>query len=108
MHHGERNFTSTSSKLSKTFSVSAPHPWLVAISRERIARCLSDGVAPAARLQNRACDFRCTRLLSDTPPDTGTLTGLRAESSRLSLAGQLYLTPLRGFIAYTALLPPLT
>ena len=28
MHHGERNFTSTSSKLSKTFSVSAPHPWL--------------------------------------------------------------------------------
>ena len=38
MHHGERNFTSTSSKLSKTFSVSAPHPWLFAISRERIAR----------------------------------------------------------------------
>ena len=30
-------------------------------------RCLSDGVAPAARLQNRACDFRRTRLLSDTP-----------------------------------------
>jgi hypothetical protein len=38
VHHGERNCTSTPSKLSKTSLVSVPHPWLVAISRERIAR----------------------------------------------------------------------
>jgi hypothetical protein len=37
VHHGERNCTSTLSKLSKTGSVSAPHPWLCAISRKRIA-----------------------------------------------------------------------
>ena len=37
VHPGERNCTSLPSKLSKTSSVSAPHPWLVAISRERIA-----------------------------------------------------------------------
>jgi len=27
VHHGERNSTSTLSKLSKTFSASVPHPW---------------------------------------------------------------------------------
>src|SRR6266567_794905 len=37
LHLGERNFTSTVPKLSKTSLVSAPHPWRVAISRERIA-----------------------------------------------------------------------
>ena len=37
LHRGERNCTSTTSKLSKTSSVSVPHPWLFAISRERIA-----------------------------------------------------------------------
>ena len=37
LHHGERNCTSTTSKLSKTSSVFVPHPWLLAISRERIA-----------------------------------------------------------------------
>ena len=37
LHQGERNYTSTASKLSKTSLVSVPHPWLCAISRERIA-----------------------------------------------------------------------
>ena len=37
LHQGERNYTSTASKLSKTSSVSVPPPWLFAISRERIA-----------------------------------------------------------------------
>src|SRR5229473_7592777 len=43
LHQGERNYTSTTSKLSKTSPVSVPHPWLFTISRERIAGCLSDG-----------------------------------------------------------------
>jgi hypothetical protein len=38
LHQGERNCISTTSKLSKTSPVSVPHPWLLAISRERIAR----------------------------------------------------------------------
>jgi hypothetical protein len=36
LHRGERNYTSTTSKLSKTSLVSVPHPWLFTISRERI------------------------------------------------------------------------
>ena len=70
---------------------------------------LSDGVAPAARLQNRACHVNGTRLLSarilgmDTPLGAGTITFrgygrcvLSTRSDETSLA----------FWAYTSLLPP--
>ncbi len=46
---------------------------------------LSDGVAPAARLQNRACHFHGTRLLSNPilVTDTPLMGALRPEVSRL-------------------------
>ena len=37
LHHGERNYTSTTSKLSKTSAVLAPQPRCFHLSRERIA-----------------------------------------------------------------------
>src|SRR5262249_53486634 len=63
LHQGERNSTSTTSKLSKTSSVSVPHPWLFAISRERIAGSRGTDTSSAPSLSDRS-----RRNTSSVPP----------------------------------------
>ena len=78
----------------------------------RLSRLQSmEGSLPPPLLQNRACHFRGTRLLSDAPsvigicpPVTGSRTDLWSDVVRLPLAGHRSLTLQRGFSASQALL----
>ena len=82
----------------------------------RIARLQSmEGSLPSPLLQNRACHFCGTRLLSDVPSVIGirpTVNDNRADLwsdvSRLSLVGHRSLTPQHGSSASPALLLPIT
>jgi hypothetical protein len=82
----------------------------------RMARLQSmDGSLPPPLLQNRACHFCGTRLLSDVPSVIGirpTVNDNRADLwsdvSRLSLVGHRSLTPQHGSSASPALLLPIT
>jgi hypothetical protein len=72
LHLGERNSTSTVPKLSKTSLVSAPHPWRVAISRERIAAspCTRLSRAPSTMTPPTPIRFIAGRLSSPHGPPT--------------------------------------
>ena len=82
----------------------------------RIARLQSmEGSLPPPLLQNRACHFCGTRLLSDAPSVIGICptvhdnrADLWSDVSRLSLAGHRSLTPQHGSSASPALLLPIT
>jgi len=82
----------------------------------RLTRLQSmEGSLPPPLLQNRACHFCGTRLLSDAPSVIGirptvndSRSDLWSDVSRLPLAGHRSLTPQRGSSASPALLLPIT
>ena len=93
-------------------------PWerLRQSTPKRKARLQSmEGALPPPLLQNRACHFCGTRLLSDAPSVIGICptvhdnrADLWSDVSRLSLAGHRSLTPQHGSSASPALLLPIT
>src|SRR5262245_2473718 len=98
------------------FSLAVPSERFRQSTPNRKARLQSmEGSLPPPLLQNRACRFGGTRLLSDVPSVIGicpTVNDNRADlwsdGSRLSLVGHRSLTPQHGSSASPALLLPST
>ena len=98
------------------FSLAVPWERLRHSTPKRKARLQSmEGSLPPPLLQNRACHFCGTRLLSDAPSVIGirptvddNRSDLWSDVSRLSLAGHRSLTLQRGSSASPALLLPIT
>ena len=98
------------------FSLAVPCERLRQSTPKRHARLQSmEGSLPPSLLQNRACHFCGTRLLSDAPFVIGirptvddSWSDLWSDVSRLSLVGHRSLTLLHGSSASLALLRPIT